>query len=139
MKVRNNAPRLIVLGGKLNLVPGLNQVADAIWLQATANPGPVLLHFFESKTLEVLEAPKGAEAPAAPAAPAPSKAAEKAAARPVDDGKTGDENLSGLSAEEAVSFVADCLDRETLEAWKKGEKRKTVLAAIDEQLELTKV
>lgn len=131
MKVKNNDVRLITLGGgKLNLVPGLNQVEDKLWTECTANPGAVLKHLFKEKLLEVLDAPKGA------AASAPEPDDEEAEAPPA---KTGDENLSELKADEAISLVAECLDRDTLEAWKRGERRKTVLEAIEQQLELTKV
>lgn len=40
-----------------------------------------------------------------------------------------------LSAEDLIELAQDTYDIETLEEMKKGEKRKTVLAAIDEQIQ----
>jgi hypothetical protein len=112
MKVKNNDVRLITLGGgTINLTPGVNQVDDKLWEAAVANPGAVLKHLFKQKLLEVLDAPKGAKA----------------------------EQAKEPEADEAIALIADTLDRDTLEAWRRGESRKTVLAALDEQLELTKV
>lgn len=136
MRVRNNDVRVITVGGLVNLVPGVNQVDDALWKKASGKKqNKVLKALFDGKTVEVLGGTNSK-----------SDTSEQSSDDEDEDGKgpasgaakTGRDNLSDLNAEEARELISDTLDRDTLEAWRQGESRKTVLAAIDEQLELTK-
>lgn len=125
MKIRNNEPRAISISGLIALAPGLNEVDADLWAKHTKPANPALTAMLTKQKgqqracLEVL----GGEATAKEAAP-----------------DVGD--LSQYNADEAKELVSDCFDRATLNGWKKaehdGKARKTVLEAIDQQLELTK-
>lgn len=52
----------------------------------------------------------------------------------VPEGSLKAKSLAGLSAEDAIELVEDTFSLEYLEKFKEGESRKTVLAAIEEQL-----
>lgn len=151
MKVRNNQPRLVNLGGHVNLAPGVNEVADLLWLKATHMPGKVLTHYFSEKHIEVLEHPKaeatkafeasvGKKPAAAPGAPSAETAAVVAGVPATGDAKTGGTSgLSHLTPKEARELISDTFDRDTLASWANSETRKAVQDALAEQLELTKV
>lgn len=52
----------------------------------------------------------------------------------VPEGSLKTKSLAGLNADDAIELVKDTFSVEYLEEFKKGETRKTVLSAIDEQL-----
>lgn len=114
MLVKSNMAGIYQAGTYARLVPGMNQVDKDMFEQIKALPSfqkRMKLGMFEVPTIE-----KRVDKP------------EKDKDDPVPDSV-----LDDFNATEAVKVVKDTLSIETLTTWKKSEKRKTVLNAIDEQ------
>lgn len=131
MLVENTKPRLVHLSGTKALKPGVNHVVEADW--AKAKKLPLIKTLLASG--ELVEAGADpeveSEAPAAPVAP-------PAEALPLNKREVAPEGakaLEGKNAGEAIDLVSRTLDRSLLEAWFVEEKRVTVLAAIEKQLD----
>lgn len=144
--VKNNQPRVVVLGQHATLAPGVNEVDDAEWKEAQKIPmvqkmldGTLALDNGTPHLEHVAWGPSGE-----PGKPKPT--GDSAEARSIiGQGPQGTSPgtpppsappLSSMNAEEAKKVVADTYDKATLERWSGQESRVTVQAAIEKQLEL---
>lgn len=141
MLVENTKPKLTHLSASVMLKPGINFVEDEAWEKFAA------LKFVAAKLasgdLRVMEPPKAAEPPNF-ALPPPAKPTVSAPVAPTDadkdaagkvDPKDPSGALSDYSAADAVKIVQATLDRALLETWVVAEKRKTVIEALEKQLD----
>lgn len=94
--------------GPITLKPGLNDVPAALWQEAQKTYGPSITRMLDDGLLEVLE------------------------------GKAGDPlelaDLAKLPERKAIKLVTETVDDGVLTQWHESERRKAVIAAIENQL-----
>lgn len=116
MLVENTKPKIVHIAEGLIVKPGVNFVADAAWRTFAAS------RFGQGKidegTMKVIEAPQ--------AAGGSDKAPDASSA------------LAAYDDKGAIKIVESTLDRSLLETWSTIDQRKSVLKAIDKQMEKLK-
>lgn len=112
VSVRNHEKRMYDLEG-VKLLPGLNSnVDEAMWKKAKSHP--VVKNLIDAGKVEEVLTPKAS----------------------VGKGSNQQSvvDLTKMQPKAAIELVKDTIEVLTLQAWKKIEKRKTVVSAIDAQL-----
>ncbi len=151
----NHGPRLVTVtlskGRKLTLTPQMNLISDEDWKEidearkgtATRKKNAALAALFDSTQNKLPAGLKGTqdghlEDKGEVPGEVPSKAKDPKAGGASTKGDEVDKSLGELNAKDAIEMVDGTLGVEQLRAWKRGEeageKRKTVLEAIDAQL-----
>lgn len=105
--------------GPIRFLPGINEVEESNWNKVKDHP--LLQERFDSGALVWVKGPKDEV-----------KKAKAEALPPVED--DGDA-LAGTTVEEAKKLVTDTFDLNLLKKWSETETRKSVLKAIEAQVD----
>ena len=113
MLVKFNKPRVLgILDGRIRLIPGLNDVRDALWAEAKLDSS--IKAKMEDGELEEIGVPS------------------VQGGSPNSDDAVG--TLLSMKPKQAESMAKDTVDAELLNKWLEEEKRPRVAAAIKAQL-----
>jgi hypothetical protein len=132
------------------LAPGMNMVDGDIWknIQESRKTNPALEAMFDKDAAATAVGPghlefkgmaKGDAADTAPSTTVAPGGIAPGTTPPATRSAAVDPGLTDYTAEEAKELIGDTLDRNQLEAWKRGEtagkNRTTVISALDAQIE----
>lgn len=113
--------------GDLRLVPGMNQVRKSIWDKCKNHP--LVKKRLDSGVITIKERK------------VVKKIVEQVEGKEVEKEETVEQAeyegnpLQELNVKDAREIIKGTYDKDTLESWKEGEERETIIKAIDKQIE----